>query len=287
MAESGLSTALQLGYRSDNLDWNIAGDINGETPDVLSELQWSHLQVSQLKLSMEVFQADFYLRGNLSYGEIINGENRDSDYLFDDRRGEFSRTNNAVGGELADASVGVGRKFDTSDGRGKFSSYIMPMLGYSIHSQNLQITDGFQTLPATGAFPGLDTNYETEWQGAWVGLVFAEENTQTDLEIEMSLIYHAVDYQAEADWNLREEFAHPKSFEHLASGHGFTLSLNGRSPVDSSKSLFWVFGIDYGRWQTRAGLDVTYFADASTEITRLNKVNWESSVINFGLELRM
>lgn len=70
-------------------------------------------------------------------------------------------------------------------------------------------------------------------------------------------------------------------------GHGFTLSLNGHSPVDYSKNWFWIFGIDYGRWETRAGLDVTYFSDGSTEQTRLNEVNWESSAINFGLELRM
>jgi len=287
LADSGLSTALQLGYRADSLDWTIAGDINGQNPNVLSELQWTDLQIPQVKLDVDAYLSNFYLRGKLAYGEIHSGDNQDSDYLFDNRNGEFSRSNNAAAGEVADASIGFGYRFDTSDRGSKFSSYFMPMLGYSIHNQDLQTTDGFQTFPATGAFAGLNATYDTEWDGVWVGLVFGEANTQTDLALELSMIYHDVDYQAEADWNLRPDFAHPKSYEHLATGHGFTLSLNGRKPIDYSKHWFWAFGIDYGRWQTRVGLDQTYFSDGSTIQTRLNRVNWESAAINLGLELRM
>lgn len=171
VAGSSLSTALQLGYRVDNLDWNIAGDINGQNPSILSELQWTRLQTPQFKLSIDANLTGFYLRGNLSYGEVVKGDNQDSDYFYDNRNGEFSRSNNAGGGELADVSVGLGRKFDTSDRRRKFSSYLMPMLGYSIHMQDLQTTDAFQTIPADGAFPGLDSDYDAEWQGAWLYLV--------------------------------------------------------------------------------------------------------------------
>ncbi len=287
LAESGLTIGVQLDYRVDNLGWSIAGDINGQNPNVLSELQWRSLQTPRIKLSMEAYLADFYIRGGLAYGVVVTGKNQDSDYYYDDRRGEFSRTNNAGGGELADVSIGFGRKFDTTDRGGKASSYFMPVFGYSIHTQGLRLANAFQTIPATGAFPGLNSRYDAEWQGGWVGLVFGGKNIQTDTEIEMSLIYHRVDYQAEANWNLREDFAQPKSFEHLAKGAGFSFSLNGRSPIDYSANWFWLFGIDYGRWQTQAGLDTTYFSDASTEITRLNRVSWQSSAINFGLELRM
>ncbi len=292
MADSGLSTALQLGYRADSLDWTIAGDINGQNPNILSELQWTDLQIAQAKLDVDVYLADFYFRGGIAYGEIGRGDNQDSDYVFDDRNGEFSRSNNTAGGEVADASVGLGYRFDTTSRSSKFNGYFMPMIGYSIHTQDLQMTDGVQTVvsnvtPPLGSFAGLDSSYDTEWEGAWVGLIFGEEGSKNDLAIELSIIYYDVDYQAEADWNLRTDFAHPKSYEHLSTGHGITLSLDGRAPVGGSKQWFWVFGIDYGRWQTRAGLDYTYFSDGSTGLTRVNKVNWESAAINLGLGLRM
>lgn len=287
MAESGVSTALQLGYRADSLDWNIAGDINGQNPNILSELQWTDLQIPQAKLDVDLYLADFYLRGKLAYGEVNKGDNQDSDYFYDDRTGEFSRSNNTAGGEVADASIGFGYRFDTSEKGNRFTSYFMPMIGYSIHTQDMQTTNGFQTFPATGAFSGLDSSYDAEWDGMWLGLIFGEENTKTDLEIELSMIYHDVDYQGIGNWNLRADFAHPKSFEHLATGHGFTVSLDGRAPFRHSKRWFWAFGLDYGRWQTRAGLDYTYFSNGSSDLTRVNQVNWESSAINLGLELRL
>jgi len=292
LADMGMSTALQLGYRVDNLDWNIAGDINGQNPNVLSELQWTGLQIPQAKLDINAYMANFYLKSNFSYGEIKGGDNQDSDYYSDNRTNEFSRSNNGVGGEVADASIGLGYKIDTSRRDDKLRSYFMPMLGYSINIQNLQMNDGVQTVasnlsPPLGPFPGLNSSYDAQWQGGWVGLLIGEENTKTDLTIELSMIYHNVNYQAEADWNLRSDFAHPKSFEQRADGNGVTLSLSGRSPLGHSKKWFWAFGLDYGRWQTNAGLDYTYFADGSTALTRLNKVRWESSAINLGLELRL
>ena len=37
------------GYRTDDLDWNIAGDINGNNPNIISELTWDDLESYQLK----------------------------------------------------------------------------------------------------------------------------------------------------------------------------------------------------------------------------------------------
>ncbi len=288
MADSGLSTALQLGYRADSLDWNIASDLTGQTtPNIISELQWTDLQIPLIGLDVDAYSAGFFLRGKFAYGEIDKGDNQDSDYFSDNRTDEFSRSNNAAGGEVADASIGLGYRFDTTIRSSRFNSYLMPMLGYSIHTQDLQMTNGFQTIPATGAFPGLNSTYDTEWQGGWLGLVFGQENSKTDLEIEFSVIYHDLDYQAEADWNLRvgspDGFLHPKSYEHVADGSGMTISLQSSKKI--SKHAFWVLGLGYKRWQTGAGLTTFYIWDGSTAQQRLNKVNWESSMINVGLGL--
>lgn len=291
MAGAGLSTALELGYRVDSLDWNIAGDTAGQNPNILSELEWSSLQIPQVTVDIDAWLADIYLRGSISYGEVIEGDNQDSDYLLDNRNGEFSRSNNSAGGEVADASIGIGYRFDTT-GKKQNNSYVMPMIGYSIHTQDLRMTDGVQTVesvltPPLGPFSGLNSSYDAEWQGAWIGIVFGEESIVLDMVLELSLIYHVVDYEAVADWNLRTDFAHPKSYEHFADGHGLTFSINTRSPMGNSKRWFWAFGFDYGRWQTVKGRDITYFSDNTIGVTQLNEVNWESTALNLGLELRL
>ncbi|NOQ42374.1 MAG: hypothetical protein GQ563_07740, partial [Desulfuromusa sp.] len=38
-----------FGYRSDQLDWSISGDTNGENPNILSELDWEDIEVFQLQ----------------------------------------------------------------------------------------------------------------------------------------------------------------------------------------------------------------------------------------------
>jgi len=38
------------GYRQDRLDWNIAGDLQGNNPDVLSELKWKDLLIHEFYL---------------------------------------------------------------------------------------------------------------------------------------------------------------------------------------------------------------------------------------------
>ena len=37
------------GYRRDDLDWNIAGDSNGNNPNILSELTWDDIESYQVK----------------------------------------------------------------------------------------------------------------------------------------------------------------------------------------------------------------------------------------------
>jgi hypothetical protein len=51
--EAGLAPETEFivtgGYRVDDLNWNIAGDINGNNPNIISELTWDDLESYQLK----------------------------------------------------------------------------------------------------------------------------------------------------------------------------------------------------------------------------------------------
>jgi len=262
---------LSTGYRIDDLDWNIAGDIYGNNPNILSELTWSNIEIYQLIFrNKTILHEVFCLRGSLGYGWIFDGENQDSDFWGDNRTIEFSRSNNSTNdGNTLDASFGIGYQFTFVSG----NLAITPLIGYSYHKQNLAITDGYQTIPATGSFQGLDSTYNAEWRGPWVGLNFifkSNKNHNVFAEIE----YHWADYDAEADWNLRIDLAHPKSFEHDADGNGIVISAGWGYSFNNHWALSISF--DHQVWSADAGIDRVFFANGITQETRLNEVNWKS-----------
>ena len=279
-----------LGYRSDDLKWSIAGDIAGNNPNILSELTWEDLGIFQVEVENRTIIRSIYLRGNLAYGWIFSGDNQDSDYLGDNRTLEFSRSNNSAdAGNTFDASVGVGYQFLFSSG---FFG-ITPLVGYSYHEQNLTMTDGNQTLtspiaPPLGPFPGLDSSYDTQWKGPWLGVdaafSSASSSNKTTVFDEYELIlgfeYHWADYEAEADWNLRTDFAHPKSYEHEADGTGVVLSAD----LNIYFNAHWALNLNanYQTWETDPGTDRTFFADGTVSETRLNTVEWDSYAVMIG-----
>ena len=270
-AEVKAGISLSTGVRVDNLDWNIAGDINGNNPNILSELTWDDLLIVLTKADGKLVVADrIYLRGSFDYGWIIDGENQDSDYAGDDRSFEFSRSNNDTDeGNVLDASLGAGYLFGPLWKR----VMIAPVAGYSYHEQNLVITNGYQTIPPLGSFSGPDSTYDTEWKGPWVGadlsILFGERLSLTN-----TFEFHWVDYDAVADWNLRSDFQHPKSFEHSADGYGILLSADLDYIITTHLAL--TANINYQNFSTDEGKARTFFASGGTGETQLNEVNWDS-----------
>ena len=279
-----------FGYRSDDLNWNIAGDLTGNNPNILSELEWEDLSIFQVKLANTTVYRGIYLKGALAYGWIYSGDVQDSDYLDDDRSIEYSRTNNAADdGNTLDASVAVGYRFLFQSG---FIG-ISPMVGYSYHQQNLTMTDGNQTVesiftPPSGPFDGLDSSYDTEWKGPWVGLDLSFQSPAgtrpkptEGYELTFGVEYHWADYDAEGDWNLRTDFAHPKSFEHQADGSGIVVSTEFNFFFNPRWALH--FSANYQTWETDPGTDRTFYADGTISEARLNEVNWTTYALMLGI----
>jgi hypothetical protein len=294
LADGGQSDiTLSLGYRFDSLDWNIADNASG--PNILSELEWRDMDILQLKADLVTTNRTGYVfRGSVDYGWVRGGENQDSDYNGDNRTLEFSRSVNAVdGSRVYDLSGGLGFTLFA----GEAEQYrITPILGYSYHRQDLRMTDGFQIIPASGPFPGLNSSYDAEWSGPWVGADF-KTNLQGGETLFARLEHHWADYYGKANWNLRtvaidpvSALQHPVSFEHWADGRGWVLELGWHNP---STLYSWNWGVSllFQRWETDAGLDRVYGANPAPPCfgncyieTRLNEVNWSSRSINVTLQ---
>lgn len=276
-AEPQLELSISASHRLDNLNWNIAGN----TVNVLSELTWKNLAISQLQVAgIFNLNEDWQLRGKLAYGVINSGTNQDSDFHGNNRSQEFSRTNNKAGGNVRDADIGFGKSLQLFDQTGDTFIYFTPLAGLSLHQQNLTMTEGVQTIPASGPFPGLASSYDTQWLGTWIGA-----NTLIDMGRKLSLIanaeYHWADYTAKANWNMRSDFAHPVSFRHTAKGQGIVLSAGAAYPFHHDWKIN--FTMDYQKWNTDPGYDWSYLADGTMGYTRLNAVNWNSTSYNLGI----
>lgn len=284
---------VSLGYRHDDLDWNIAGDASGNNPTILSELTWEDLGIFQLTASASAVFPSIYLRGSLSYGWILSGDNQDSDYLGDDRTFEYSRSNNSADdGNTMDLSVGIGYPFMLRSG---FVG-IAPLVGYSYQEQNLTLTDGSQTLTVAGGVPlgpfsGLNSTYDAEWKGPWIGIdvAFNMPSSQKDsvprrYQVLFGLEYHWADYKAQADWNLSTDFSHPKSFEHETDATGVIFS----AEFSADLNRHWILNLNaiFQRWEGDPGTDRTLFTDGTVTETRLNEVNWDSFALMLGAVYR-
>jgi outer membrane autotransporter protein len=293
-AESKTRSALETefvvsgGYRMDELDWNIAGDINGNNPNIISELTWDDLESYQVKFQGGlVWPHLIAVKGYVAYGWLFDGKNQDSDYLGDNRTFEFSRSNNTTDDdEVWDASLAVG--YPTRFGRTVIAT-VTPLVGYSHHEQKLNITDGYQTIPSLGPIEGLDSSYETKWKGPWIGIDLHFKAAETKsvahrFETYVTYEYHWADFEAEANWNLRNDLAHPKSFSHDADGNGFVISAGINYLLTQNWALN--FNFDYQDWSTDSGTIKFYLADGTTHKQQLNEVNWTAYAFMMGLSLR-
>jgi hypothetical protein len=277
------------GYRQDNLDWNIAGYL---LPDyyvnVLSELEWEDIESVEVKFRGSlIFPNIIALRGMADYGWIFDGDNQDSDYAGDNRTLEWSRSNNSADdGNVWDVSLAIG--YPIRAGR-KVIGTITPLVGYAYHEQNLAMSDGYQTIPDTGPFDGLDSSYDTQWYGPWLGvdMNFSAPATKAfahRFETFISYEYHWADYEADADWNLRDDFKHPKSFSHDADGNGWIFRAGFNFILH--RNIAVNLNYEYQDWSTDSGTDKIFFANGNTTTTRLNEVNWTSYSLGMGVSIR-
>lgn len=297
--DANSSASLSLGYRLDALDWNIGGGSGG--PNILSELDWRDMDIVQLKGELSGTNAEgVYFRGFADYGWVLDGLSQDSDFAGDNRSLEFSRSySNVDGSRVRDLSGGLGLTFYT----GASDQYrIIPLIGFSYHGQQLRRQGGYQTLwdsanydvinPGStdyvplGPFSGLDSSYDAEWYGPWLGvdvLLDLQEQGTAFVRLES----HWVNYYARANWNLRDDFAHPVSFEHESNGRGWVLEM-GWNSVPSRYRWTWGVTASLQSWKTGAGIDRTFVVDPTSPCYGycegpLNEVNWSSRSLNLSL----
>lgn len=285
------NTRVTIGYRVDDLDFNIASDLTGTaTPNIISELTWSDIQMVEAKAKFDfILLNHFVVDAKAGYGSIIKGDNQDSDYDGDNRTDEFSRSNNSSDdGYVWDYSLAGGLRFyvDNPDPIFLVDKLTVTFLGgYSRHKQDFVIQDGNQTIPDFGPFPGLDSRYRSQWDGPWVGLELSGRTRKNKLRGFGRFEYHFADYVGDGTWNLRDDFVNPRSFEMISDkGRGIVFEGGGDYFINSMWSLS--LSLVLQDWEMDPGTVQFFLSNGGTPKQRLNEVNWDSLSITFGATAR-
>jgi hypothetical protein len=266
-----LEVEFSTGYMKQDLTWSIAGNLNGQNPNIYSELVWRDVGAIQFELGGRYnFWKKFILNVDANYALTQSGAVTDSDYESDNRtkRVFFAKLNSDKGSSYSiDPSIGY---------RLNISSKIMltSSLGYGVSAQKLYLLDDID----------LKSTYSTRWRGPFLkGSANFSFSNKVDTQLDFS--YHQVNYKAEANWNLVETFKHPVSFEHTAKGYGITGDLKiGYRLTQQVKATI---SSGYFYWTTGAGVDALFLSDGTVSKTRLNDVTRNGFDVQIGIQWRM
>jgi hypothetical protein len=142
---------------------------------------------------------------DLAYGDIIRGKQRDSDYLLNNRRGEWSRSKARVSGDYTvDASAKIGRIIPLPS-----KSTFTPSIGYGAFWQHLHVRNGHQIINhcfrvrGNDRIPHLNDTYKTLWSAPFVDGQFSTP-LATDLTLDLGYtFFYPVRYEGKGHWTLR------------------------------------------------------------------------------------
>lgn len=268
-----LQLTLNTGYQREDLKWSIAGNLDGQNPNIYSELQWKKVGGQSIAAALRWnFWNKLMLMGGYQRVSIRSGTVRDNDYNGDNRTNSaYDQIFNADRGFTRDLAIGFGYKLIDNE---TFS--ITPFAGYSTSKQSLHLLD------RSGQYPDLNSTYETNWKGPFVKAIasvkFAKKITATT-----ALGYHQADYNSKADWNLIPTFQHPVSYRHTAKGYG--VAADASVAYSITKNIAVNFGGGYFTWQTGEGIDELFLSSGGSEKTQLNDVDRKGYKLSIGLVL--
>lgn len=273
-----VSIAIYGDYLQQNFSWSIAGNSNGQNPNVLSELKWKNVKLRGAGIDMKIdIVRGIFFSGTYHKARIYAGNATDTDYGEDNRTSPtYMAALESDKGHTYNYFAGLGYQYKIHP-----SIIISPYAGYSKARQFLSLTDPHESLQSGET--SLNSTYQTNWTGPLVGLT-ANTVLKRWVSIQTRFSYAQRKYTGVADWNLIDEFAHPVSFRHQANGYQNQIDLQVNFQVVPKISLF-IKGY-YIHAETGAGTDQLFFNDGRTVQSRFNGAVNNTKEIGIGIRYR-
>lgn len=273
-SQETLQVGIQTGYRAENVRWSIAGNLQGQDPNIYSELIWK--QVDGLLCAADVrwkAYRSLEVSAHFSMVSISGGKATDTDYHGDNRTdvayyGYFD----AGQGSLLSGDLRLGYRLPL--GRG---ITLIPALGYGADKEDLFLKPYEGNAPAS-----LKSTYAALWKGFLVSLTTLFP-LGTRWELDPSITYHQVTFDGTADWNLIDDFQHPVSFRDHANGFGLVPALE----ILYRLRRHWSLSLhgNYGWWRTGTGVDDLYLSSGQTSLTQYNGARRSGGEAGIGFQL--
>ncbi|MBV8389567.1 MAG: hypothetical protein JO080_07205 [Mucilaginibacter sp.] len=263
------------GYQKENFHWSIAGNSNGQNPNIYSELKWKNISGVMWNVALQWnFYERLLLTGSYNRSGTTSGTSNDTDYGGDNRtRPVYNQNFNSNKGNTSAWSVGAGYKL-IDNKIVKLDSYA----GYGVHYQS------YYLLGDEGYQGQLNTSYKPQWKGPFVRFA-SNIQFMKNLGAFADVTYDQVKYNAAADWNLIQNFQHPVSFRQSANGYGIDVSAGLYFTVN--RYLVINAGVGFFNWETGNGIDTLYLANGGMEKTQMNGATRNGSHFNLGVSIRL
>ena len=275
-----LSFDADVGLRFENMDWSIAGNLEGTNPNVKSELKWKDLVIAEFKISSGFkLNRRLSFEAGASFGKTLSGKVSDIDYEEDNRNKPSYQL-------FIENKKGSNISFFTQLGYHFYplkSLEIYPVLGFKYSSHLYWLSDKSIMVGEES----LNSSYHSYWKGPFTG-IFLNISLIDKLKIQSNFLYHQLNYKAEANWNLINQFSHPISFLHTAKGYQISSSFSPSWQLNNKVNLYMNISHNYST--TAAGNDLAFMNDGSQNYTKLNEVSlgsWFSGLgIKYYLDMR-
>jgi hypothetical protein len=273
--KQGTSISLYSGYASQDFRWSIAGNYQGQNPNIYSELTWKDLHAA-VAGATSAFTIHKRWSATVEAGSsfTFSGQVTDADYTGDNRTGRsyFGLFNSNKG-----ISYWAGLKpFYSLVHKKNF--HLLVFAGYGYQFQNLRILENAKDSSIIAS--GLNSSYRTRMHGPLLGFKLGY---QLAPRLALSFVpeYGWLNYSGRADWNLVSNFKHPLSFEHRASGFEWKGRLQLSYKFDKDISAF--VGFDHRRLEINGGDDLLYLSDGQVLRSHFNGAMGRCSTALLGL----
>lgn len=251
-----IEISVGAGYEINNFDWSIAGNLDGQSPNILSELKFNRITsvgvyaLGKYKVTNRFKVNVFYQRNG-----VTSGQGTDIDYASDNRTNPtFNETFLSNKGVMQILKAG-----------GNYSFF---------KKSKLTLAGGLHYIAGSGTYyllsdrlSDLESSYRVKLQAVELSLN-ADYLAGSAIMISANVGYSISRYKGTADWNLIDVFKHPVSFVQRSNARGIMGEVNVK--YQFSKHLAIAGSGIINHTAINKGTDVSYLKNNTEIQTRFN-----------------
>ena len=246
---------------SENFQWSIAGNSNGQNPNVLSEVIWTKLKGAGVGLDVDLnIWSHIFFKGSYHKAFIRSGTATDHDYAADHRtQPSYSAFLKSNEGHTSRYSIALAYEVKLHE-----LLTLMPYAGYAKNRQSLSL----KNFEEEKGGKELNSSYQTVWTGPVAGIELQIARLRR-INLNAGFSYQQLHYTGLADWNLIDAFNHPLSFKHTAKGFESQVLLRLSFKINSICAAY--LRGEYRYAETGKGIDQLFLADGQERESRFNE----------------